>query len=129
MKFKPADFPGLLALVLVVASASALAVPSASWRLQFEGSAGSDGEIVLAVTPDGGTPEKVVVAIGRADSENQIAHKALVALQKAAGTDYSIEQEDGEDLIVRQREGVDLFEVEVVENTVEGVEVEFDPEW
>ena len=84
MKFKSADFPGLLALILVVASASAMAVPSAGWRLQFDGSAESDGELVLVVTPDGGTPEEIVVAIGRADSENQIAHKAMVALQQAA---------------------------------------------
>jgi hypothetical protein len=129
MKFKPGDFPGLFALALVVASASALAVPSTSWRLQFDGSAGSDGEIVLALTPDGGATEQVVVAIGRADSENQIAHKALVALQQAAGADYSIEQDNGEDVLVRHREGVDLFEVEVVRNTVEGVSVDFDPEW
>jgi hypothetical protein len=84
---------------------------------------------VLALTPDGGATEQVVVAIGRADSENQIAHKALVALQQAAGADYSIEQDNGEDVLVRHREGVDLFEVEVVRNTVEGVSVDFDPEW
>lgn len=129
MKFKPADFPGLLALILVVASASAFAVPSTSWRLQFEGAAESDGELVLAVTPDGGTPEEIVVAIGRADSGNQIAHKALVALQQAAGSEYSIEQDDGEDILVRHREGVDLFEVAVVRNTVPGVSVDYDPEW
>jgi hypothetical protein len=129
MKFKRADFPGLLALVLVVASASAVAVPSTSWRLQFDGAAESDGELVIAVTPDGGEAERVVVAIGRADSENQIAHKTLVALQEAAGTDYAIEQDDGEDLVVRHREGVDLFEIAVVRNTVEGVSVDFDPEW
>ena len=129
MTFKRADFPGLLAMILVVASASALAVPSASWRVQFDGAAGSDGELVFAVTPDGGQPEEIVVPIGRADSENQIAHKALVALQEAAGTDYAIEQDDGEDLVVRQRDGVDLFEIAVVRNTVDGVSVEFDPEW
>ena len=129
MKFKSADFPGLLALILVVASASAMAVPSAGWRLQFDGSAGSDGEIVFVVTPDGGTPEEIVVAVGRADSENQVAHKAMVALQQAAGTDYAIEMDDGEEIVVRQREGVELFEVGVARNSVDGISVEFDPEW
>lgn len=129
MKFKRVDLPGLLALVLVLASASAFAVPSSTWRVQFDGAAESDGELVFSVTPDGGAPEEIVVPIGRADSENQIAHKALVALQQAAGADYSVEQDDGEDLIVRHREGVDLFEIEVVRNTVDGVSVEFDPEW
>ena len=129
MKFKRVDIPGLLAMLLVLASASAFAVPSSTWRLQIDGAAESDGQLVLAVTPDGGAEERVVVAIGRADSENQIAHKALVALQEAVGTDYAIEQDDGEDLLVRHREGVDLFEVEVVDNSVEGVDVRFDPEW
>ena len=129
MKFKPVDFPGLIALILVVASASAMAVPSAGWRLQFDGAAASDGELVIVVTPDGGTPEEVVVAVGRADSENQVAHKALVALQQAAGSNYSIEMDDGEEIVVRQREGVDLFEIAVARNTVDGVSVEFDPEW
>jgi hypothetical protein len=129
MKFKPVDVPGLLAMLLVVASASALAVPSSAWRVQFDGAAASDGHLVLAVTPDGGKTEKVTVPVGRADSGEQIAHKALVALQEAAGADYAIEQEDGDDLIVRHREGVDLFEIEVVSNTVDGVSVEFEPEW
>ena len=126
MKFKPVDFPGLIALILVVASASAMAVPSAGWRLQFDGAAASDGELVIVVTPDGGTPEEVVVAVGRAD---QVAHKALVALQQAAGSNYSIEMDDGEEIVVRQRDGVELFEIAVARNTVDGVSVEFDPEW
>ena len=129
MKFKPVDFPGLIALILVVASASAMAVPSAGWRLQCDGAAASDGELVIVVTPDGGTPEEVVVAVGRADSENQVAHKALVALQQAAGSNYSIEMDDGEEIVVRQRDGVELFEIAVARNTVDGVSVEFDPEW
>ena len=129
MKFKPVDFPGLIALILVVASASAMAVPSAGWRLQFDGAAASDGELVIVVTPDGGTPEEVVVAVGRADSENQVAHKALVALQQAAGSNYSIEMDDGEEIVVRQRDG-DLEQLDAVaRNTVDGVSVEFDPEW
>ena len=75
MKFKPVDFPGLIALVLVVASASAMAVPSAGWRLQFDGAAASDGELVIVVTPDGGTPEEVVVSLLSADSENLLEHR------------------------------------------------------
>ena len=84
---------------------------------------------MIVVTPDGGTPEEVVVAVGRADSENQVAHKALVALQQAAGSNYSIEMDDGEEIVVRQRDGVELFEIAVARNTVDGVSVEFDPEW
>ena len=52
-----------------------------------------------------------------------------MALQQAAGSNYSIEMDDGEEIVVRQRDGVELFEIAVARNTVDGVSVEFDPEW
>lgn len=128
MKLKLVDFPGLLALVLIIASASAFAVPSNKWRIEFSGGAESDGEIVLAVTPDGGFAQEVTAAIGRADSENQVAEKVAAALQAAAGPQYQIERDDGEDVLVKRREGAALFEVSLVRNTVQGVSLEFDPE-
>jgi hypothetical protein len=128
MRFKLVDFPGLLALALIIASASAFAVPSNKWRLEFSGAAESDGELVLAVTPDGGYAQEVTVAIGRADGENQIAEKTAAALLAAAGPNYQVESDDGEDVLVKRREGSDLFEVSLVRNTVQGVRVSFDPE-
>lgn len=123
-----ADLPGLLALVLIVASASAFALPSNKWRLEFSGAAESDGEIVLAVTPDGGIPREIPVAVGKADGENEIAGKAEAALRNAVGADFHVERDDGEDVLVKRRDGGALFEVAVLRNTVEGVRIDFDPE-
>ena len=115
-------------LVLALVAGAAHAVPSNKWRLEFSGAAESDGELVFAVTPDGGVPQDVVVAIGRADGENQIADKVTQALTIAVGQDYYVERDDGEDVLIKRRDGVDLFEVRMVHNTVQGVRVNFDPE-
>jgi hypothetical protein len=128
MKLKLVDFPGILALVLIIASASAFAVPSNKWRIEFSGGAQSDGEIVLAVTPDGGFAQEVTVPISRTDGENEVAEKVTEALRAAAGPQYQIERDDGEDVLVKRREGAALFQVSLVRNTVEGVRVEFDAE-
>lgn len=129
-RFRPrlSDLPGVLAMLLVLASASALAVPSNKWRLEVSGGASSDGEIVLAVKPEAGLAAEVVVPIGRADSENQVAAKIADALDAAAGADYAVERDDGEDVLVKRRAGAGLFEVTLVRNTVAGVRIAFDPE-
>jgi hypothetical protein len=115
-------------LVLALLASAAQAVPSNKWRLEFSGAAESDGELVFAVTPDGGVPTDVVVTVGRADGENQIADKATQAFTIAVGQDYYVERDDGEDVLVKRRDGVPLFDVRMVHNTVQGVRVKFDPE-
>lgn len=128
MKIKLVDFPGILALVLIIASASAFAVPSNKWRLELSGGAESGGEIVLAVTPDGGFPQEVTVAIDGNEGENEVAEKVTQALRAAAGPQYQIERDDGEDVLIKRREGTALFQVSLVRNTVAGVRIGFDPE-
>lgn len=115
-------------LVLGLAAAVVQAVPSNKWRLEFSGGAESDGEMVFTVIPVGGMPEDVTVTVGRADGENQIADKATEAFTIAIGQDYHIERDDGEDVLIKQRDGVPLFDVRLVHNTVQGVRVKFDAE-
>jgi hypothetical protein len=115
-------------LVLAVLASTAHAVPSNKWRLEFSGAAESDGELVFAVTPDGGVPTDVVVTVGRADGENEIADKATEAFTIAVGQDYYVERDDGEDVLLKRRDGAQLFEVRLVHNTVQAVRVEFDAE-
>lgn len=116
-----------LSLLVLVATA-AQAVPSNKWRLEISGAAESDGELVFAVTPDGGVPREVVVTVGKADGENEIADKATQALTIGVGQDYHVERDDGEDVLLKRRDGVGLFEVRLVRNTVQAVRVKFDPE-
>jgi hypothetical protein len=115
-------------LLLALVATAAHAVPSNKWRLEFSGAAESDGELVFAVTPDGGEPREVIVTVGKADGENQIANKATQALTIGVGQDYHVERDDGEDVLLKRRDGVGLFEVRLVRNTVQAVRVKFDAE-
>jgi hypothetical protein len=46
----------------------------------------------------------------------------------AVGQDYHVERDDGEDVLLKRRDGVPLFDVRLVRNTVQAVRVKFDPE-
>lgn len=115
-------------LLLALVATAANAVPSNKWRLEVSGAAESDGELVFAVTPDGGEPQEITVTVGKADGENEIADKATQAFTIGVGQDYHVERDDGEDVLLKRRDGVGLFEVRLVRNTVQAVRVKFDPE-
>jgi type 1 fimbria pilin len=108
-----------LILVLAVASSAVLANPSNKWRIEFSGSARSDGQIVLAITPEGGQATEVSIDIKDGDGENRIASKARDALKAALSENYRVSRDDGEDVLVKKRSGQPDFEITLVSNGVE----------
>lgn len=119
---------GVLAAVLILAGSSVWADPSNKWRLEFSGAAESDGEMVFSILPDGQPAQVVTVIVGKADGENEIVEKARVAFLQAVGTDYHVSRDDGEDLLLKRRDGAGEFEVMLTSNTVQAVRVGFDRE-
>ena len=117
-----------LALALMLAAGSAQADTSNKWRLQFSGAAESAGEIVLAVREPEGDTFEVVVAIEGNDGENRVSSKARRALAKALPFGWSVERDDGEDVLVKRRWFHPRFEIVVVRSTVKGVRINFDRE-
>lgn len=118
----------LLALVLVALALPAQALDSNKWRLQCSGGANSDGVVTLHITPKGGTPTEVAVAIKDGTGENAVARAIRDALRAEAGDRYRVETDDGEDVLVKKRGRQPDFEVAVVGNTVKGVRVTRDRE-
>lgn len=116
-------FRGLLLLVLAVASASAFAKPSNKWRLEFSGSARSDGAIVISVTPEGGQAVEVSTAIQKGDGENRVASKVRDSLKAALAETYRVSRDDGEDVLIKKRSGQPDFDAVVVSNSVESVRI------
>ena len=89
MKFKPVDFPGLVALLLVVASASAFAVPSSAWRVQFEGAAIHHGNARAIVTAVLEAPEPLQNdgrRLSFTEISNYSAHIRLTQTQRLNST-------------------------------------------
>ncbi|MBP6439943.1 MAG: hypothetical protein KA280_10780 [Thermomonas sp.] len=118
----------LLALALLAASLPSLALDSNKWRLQCSGGANADGVITLRITPKGGAPTEVAVAIKDRAGENAVARAIRDALKAQVGDRYKVETDDGEDVLVKKRGRQPDFEIAVVSNTVKGVRVNSDRE-
>jgi hypothetical protein len=119
--------PILLSLLLVAAASPAAPLEN-KWRLQFSGNAESGGTLVLAFTPKDGAATEVRVEVEDGTSENGVARRVRDMLREAIGEDYRVEVDDGEDVLVKRRWGRPRFNVELVDNSVDGVRLNLDQE-
>ena len=108
--------------------AAAAAGMENKWRIEFSGNAESAGQIVLELTPTAGEPIRATADIPNGLGENHVARSVRDALQAAAGARYNIEVDDGEDVLVKKRDGERDFIVTVVANSVQGVKIDADAE-
>ena len=114
----------ILGLCLALATfAAAAAGTENKWRLQFSGNAESAGRLVLELSPSVGEPIRASADIPQGLGENDVAKSVRGALQAQAGKRYSVETDDGEDVLVKKHHGERDFIVTVVENSVRGVRI------
>lgn len=120
----------LLFLWLVPASVAAAAQDTAppdlsnQWRIQVSESATSDGELHFLISPEGGTPLEVAVAIKRGRGENGIAKDIRDRFRQALDArSFHVEVDDGEDVLVQARDDTARFELRLLESTVEAARI------
>jgi hypothetical protein len=114
----------LTATALLVTSLVAEARPSNKWRLEFSGSAKSDGEIVIALTPEGGDTITTTTAIEDNTGENAVAKAVVKSLKAQLSEDqFHVERDDGEDVLIKKRHGQPNFDVVVISNSVKHVRI------
>lgn len=120
----------LLFLWLVPASVAAAAQDTAppdlsnQWRIQVSESATSDGELHFLISPEGGTPLEVAVAIKRGRGENGIAKDIRDHFRHALDArSFHVEVDDGEDVLVQARDDTARFELRLLESTVEATRI------
>ncbi|RNF86497.1 hypothetical protein [Montanilutibacter psychrotolerans] len=111
-----------ICLGLVASVAGADGVEN-KWRLEFSGNAESAGRIVLALAPAQGDPIRATVDVPYGRAENDVARDVRDALQAQSGKRYSVEVDDGEDVLVKKHEGERDFVITIVENSVQGVRI------
>ena len=117
----------LACAVLLVATAPASAQPSNKWRIQVSEGAKSDGEIVLRVTPKGGESVDVVVQVADGTRENAVASLIRDVLgQKLDQAAYTVEVDDGEDVLVKKKRGQPNFNLMLLRNTVKAVRLDIE---
>lgn len=98
------------------------------WRLEISGNAETAGQVVVQVSPEKGEPIRVTTQVAAGRAENDVARDIGTALRMLASGRYSVEVDDGEDVLVKKRDGERDFAVTVVENTVQGLRVNIDVE-
>ncbi len=97
---------------------------SNKWRIELSEAARSDGEIVFQITPRSGDSQLVTVAIESSFGENHVARAIRDAFRDQLDRDqYSIERDDGEDVLVKKHHGEADFSLRVISSTVSAVRV------
>lgn len=119
----------VLAILCLLTGVTQADPNSNKWRLQFSGGAHSNGVIVLRVTPFGGEPLMVEAQIAKGTSENMVAEAVAEALKLTLPeAQFSVERDDGEDVLIKKRHKAADFLVEIVSNGVEHVRINPDRE-
>lgn len=113
-------------ILFLTLAATAEASPSDKWRLHFNGRADEDGLISLKFSPLGAEPTIVQIEIENNTSENEAARTASDQLTEELGEHYEFEKDDGEEVKIRALRGRADFELELVENTVDGLDLKIE---
>jgi len=120
----------ILSSVLLAALAFADASPTSNkWRIEFDGQALTSGELVFRVTPHQGEATDISVNIRSGRDENNVAKDVRDAFAaKLSPERYSVEVDDGEDILIKKKEGQPDFALELLESSVQNVSIKIEGE-
>jgi hypothetical protein len=115
---------------LSAALAFADAAPTANkWRIELSGQALTTGELVFRVTPRQGEATDISVNIRSGRAENNVAKDVRDAFAaKLSPERYLVEVDDGEDILVKKKDGQPDFALELVEANVQNVSIKVEGE-
>ena len=120
----------IVSSLLLAALAFADAAPTANkWRIELDGQALKTGDIQFRVTPRQGEPTDVTVSIRSGRAENNVAKDVRDAF--AAKLDpkrFSVEVDDGEDILIKKKEGQPDFALELLDSNVQNVSIKIEGE-
>jgi hypothetical protein len=116
--------------VMLAAMAFADASPTSNkWRIELDGQALTTGDLVFRVTPSQGEPTNVTVNVKSGRSENNVTKDVRDAFASALSPQrFSVEVDDGEDVLVKKKDGQPDFALELVEASVQNVSVKVEGE-
>lgn len=116
---------------LMLAALAFADAPSESnkWRIELSGQALTSGDLVFRVTPHQGEATDVTVNIRSGRDENNVAKDVRDALAaKLSPARYSVEVDDGEDVLVKKKDGQPDFALELINASVQNVSIEIEGE-
>jgi uncharacterized protein (DUF2141 family) len=120
----------IVSSVLIAAMAFADASPTANkWRIELDGQALKSGDMQFRVTPRQGEPTDITVNIKSGRAENNVAKDVRDAFAaKLSPERYSVEVDDGEDILIKKKEGQPDFALELIESDVQNVSIKIEGE-
>ncbi|MEO8309362.1 MAG: hypothetical protein ABI616_15105 [Pseudomonadota bacterium] len=108
------------------ATPAAKKVPTSNkWRVEFDGRADMDGEIVFAIIV-GDTTTTITTKIKKGTSENSVASQVVKELKKQAPPkQFHFETDDGEAVYFKKKVGMGVpnFGVQLVSSNVTGINI------
>jgi hypothetical protein len=116
-------------LLLAAVSFADASSTSNKWRIEMSGQALTSGDILFRVTPRQGEAVDVSVGIKSGRDENNVAKDVRDALAAKLSPDrYSVEVDDGEDILIKKKEGQPDFALELVDSNVRNVSIKVEGE-
>jgi len=93
--------------------------PSNGWRIECSGNAESSGTIQFRVLPQQGEVIPVTVNVEKGRSENDVAKAIRDAFRaQLPAARFSAEADDGEDVLVKKKDGQPDFAIELASSNV-----------
>ena len=102
---------------------------SNKWRIELDGSALKTGDMQFRVTPSQGEAIDVVANIKSGRDENDVAKDVRDAFAaKLSPERFNVEVDDGEDILIKKKEGQPDFALELIESDVRNVNIRIEGE-
>ena len=120
----------IVSTLLLAALAFADTAPTANkWRIELDGQAQKSGDLQFRVTPRQGEPIDIVATIRSGRAENNVARDVRDAFAAKLNPErYSVEIDDGEDVLIKKKDGQPDFALELVESSVQNVNIRIEGE-
>lgn len=100
------------------------ATASHRWRIDVSEGANNAGTIRFVLTPAGGDMTSVEVPVAKGRHENDVAKDVRDAFIRALPAEqYSVEVDDGEDVVVSNKDPAPKFTIAVVGSDVKGTRI------
>jgi uncharacterized protein (DUF2141 family) len=120
---------GVGSVALAIPAFADAAATSNKWRIELDGQAMKTGEIVFRVTPRQGEATDVTVNIRSGRAENNVAKDVRDAFAANLSPDrYTIEVDDGENVLIKKKDGQPDFALELVDSNVQNVNIKVEGE-
>ena len=114
---------------LAVAESIGKGLAKAAVGIELDGQPLKTGDMQFRVTPSQGEPVDVVATIHSGRAENNVAKDVRDAFAaKLSPQRYTVEVDDGEDILVKKKEGQPDFALELVEANVQNVSIKVEGE-